>query len=338
MSTYDPNDVGIKGNLFGFPYTEKEADLIILPVPWEVTVSFGSGTAKAPMEILEASTQLDFAIYGVKTPWKFKTHMLPVSSQILEDSQILRKKAENIIEQLENGEEVIETEDYREINHGCTNMVQLVYQMAKTYLHDGKLLGVLGGDHSTPLGLIKALGESEAFGILQIDAHMDLRVAYEGFKYSHASIMHHALQCKGVESLVQVGIRDFAPSEKNYETDKTIHVFYDDQIKSGLFHGTNWSEWVTMILSVLPQKVYLSVDMDGFDPSLCPNTGTPVPGGFSFEQFSFLLEELVRSGKEIVGFDLVETGDQSWDAIVAARVLFRLCTFMGVSKGKLDFD
>ncbi len=339
MKKFDPDQVGLLGSLFGFPYSLEDADLIVLPVPWEVTVSYGSGTSLGPQSILEASAQLDFSMYSFKKPWKFKTAMEPVSEATLAKSNKLREISEQIIRDLELGRQIQDNSLYEMINSGCREMVDEVYESSGRILDSGKVCAVLGGDHSTPLGLIEALAERHAFGILQVDAHMDLRESYEGFKYSHASIMYNALQLEGVQSLMQVGIRDFSQSEREFASncDKPVQVFYDDHVKEGMLIGDSWSDWVSSIIAMLPEKVYVSFDIDGLEPSLCPNTGTPVPGGLSFEQANFLLLKLARSGRKIIGFDLCEVapGKTNWDANVGARILYRLCTYTGLSHGKI---
>ena len=209
-----------------------------------------------------------------------------------------------------------------------------VARLAQEHLQHGRLVGVVGGDHSCPLGLIKALGEHHAdgFGILHVDAHYDLRRAYEGFTYSHASIMYNVMETvPAVRSLVQIGIRDYSAEEHAYA--KRLAHRGAQFPASGLFRmkaeGGSWASITRAIIAELPQKVYISFDIDGLDPALCPSTGTPVPGGLSYEEAVFLLEQLAASGRTIIGFDLCEVapgadGDE-WDANVGARMLYKLC-------------
>jgi len=179
------------------------------------------------------------------------------------------------------------------------------------------------------LGYLKALAQThESFGILQIDAHMDLREAYEGFTYSHASIFYNALKLPQVEQLVQVGIRDFCDEELNLvnNSDGRVKVFYDHDIKDSAFNGIQWDSYCEEIIDELPDKVYLSFDIDGLDPKLCPNTGTPVPGGLSFREAIYLIKKVVESGRTIIGADLCEVAGQghSWDGNVGARILYKM--------------
>ena len=197
-------------------------------------------------------------------------------------------------------------------------------------------MGYSAGDHSTSLGLINAISEKHGeFGILQIDAHMDLREAYEGFEFSHASIMFNALKRIQVSKLVQVGIRDYSEQEYAYSLSlkQRCSVFLDEVLQEESWNGKSWSHQVQDIVAELPQKVYLSFDMDGLEPTLCTKTGTPVPGGLSFNEATFLIQSLADSGREIVGFDVSECGNHVWDANVASRILFRISTCVGLSRG-----
>lgn len=335
---YDPSQVGKKGSIFGFPYSLEEADLVFLPVHLDVTVSYGQGTAKAPDLILNESTQLDLSLRSIQEPWKLKMAMV---DRIVSRSknEIHRGRAINVIEALESGKEP-ERDQIEYINSFCESIHTSIEDTAASLMTFGKTIAVVGGDHSSPLGLMRALAKTHSFGILQIDAHMDLRNAYEGFEYSHASIMYNALKEEKITSLTQVGIRDYCEEEEQYiaSSDKPIHVFFDEDLSfEHYMQHDSWNANVSSIIDTLPNSVYVSFDMDGLDPSLCPKTGTPVPGGLSFNQAIYLLEQVVRSGRTIVGFDVCETGADNWDANVAARIIYRLAALAGVSKGKLSF-
>lgn len=337
-NTFDPSGIGMQnGNIFGFPYTTEEAELIIIPVPWEVTTSYGGGTADGPEAVLRASTQLDFYSPYLPNAWKYKTAMLPISQDVYDKNSSLRNLAEDYIGRLENGESADSSEGMKKIqkivNDASESLNGYVKSRALEYLENGIMIGLLGGDHSTPFGLISALAEKEkSISILQIDAHADLRVAYEGFAYSHASIMQNALQIEGVEKLVQLGIRDVCPDEIAFihSNPTRISCFFDWDIKSAQFTGTKWHKQCEKIIEALGENVYISFDIDGLHPSLCPNTGTPVAGGFQLEEMAYLLNMLAESNKKIVGFDLCEVGPgaNEWDANVGARVLYLLCCMM----------
>ena len=342
LSNFDPKSVGLKSNnIFGLPFSEEQAELVLVPVPWEVTVSYRAGTANGPENIFNAAMQVDLYDPDVLDGWKKGFHMLPVDGDIRAKSDHFREQAESIIAAMMDGESVEDNKLLKghldEINSAAQSMIDWVYSKTKALLMKGKKAGLIGGDHSTPLGFIKALSEvHNEFGILQIDAHADLRVAYEGFTYSHASIMYNVLQqIPQVRKLVQVGIRDYCNEELDIinQSNGRITTFFDKGIKAQQYEGITWKEICKQVIDKLPQKVYISFDIDGLDPKLCPNTGTPVPGGFETEQIFYLIKMLHQSGRQIIGFDLNEvsggdeTGD-SIDAIVGARVLFKLCNYM----------
>ncbi|MDB5193129.1 MAG: Agmatinase [Segetibacter sp.] len=339
LSNFDPNSVGNpNNNIFGLPFTEEDARLVLLPVPWEVTVSFGAGTSRAADHIFKASLQVDLFDPEVKDGWKEGFYLLPYDKKILLKSDFLRKEAELYIDFISKQEDVqgnrFMCKSLKEINEGGKMLNTWVYDKTKELLDKDKLVGLLGGDHSTPLGFMKALSEKHGdFGILQIDAHCDLRTAYEDFKYSHASIMYNALtEIEAITKLVQVGIRDYSEGEFEYiaNSQNRVITYFDKDIKERQFEGETWKQLVDEIVNHLPQKVYLSFDIDGLDPKLCPNTGTPVAGGFEVEQVNYLIKKVIESGRKLIGFDLVEVGvgDNGLDSNIAARILFRLCNLL----------
>jgi agmatinase len=342
LNTYDPNHVGNpNNNIFGLPTNEDDAKLIIVPVPWEVTVSYGAGTARAPEAICKASLQVDLFDPDIPDAWKQGFYMRPVDRKVLMKSDYLRKEAELFIDYISKGEEVsanqFMSKTLVEVNAGGTYLNQWVYDQTKALMAKDKLVAILGGDHSTPLGFFKAIGEIKGeFGILQIDAHCDLREAYEGFNYSHASIMYNALnEIPQLQRIVQVGVRDYSDGEWNYvqNSNGKVVTFFDRQIKNRQYEGETWKSIVEDIVSKLPEKVHISFDIDGLDRKLCPHTGTPVPGGFETSEVFYIFRKILESGRKIIGFDLVEVGvsDTDWNANVGARVLFKLCNLLVAS-------
>jgi agmatinase len=225
-----------------------------------------------------------------------------------------------------------------EVNYNSEIVNNWVYDNSKLQLENNKLVGLIGGDHSVPLGFLKALAEKyNDFGVLQIDAHLDLRESYEGFTYSHASIFYNALKIKEITKLVQVGIRDYCEEEvqKTKIEKQRVVVFYDQQLKEGIFAGVNWSTHCDLIVTQLPENVYISFDIDGLNPTLCPETGTPVPGGLDYWEAVYLLKKIVESGRKIIGFDLCEVGNNDWDANVGARLVYKMCNLMGKSLNRI---
>jgi len=341
LTSFDPNSVGLKSNnIFGLPFKEADASLVLLPVPWEVTISYRDGTSRGPENIFDASMQVDLYDPDVPDGWKKGFYMLPIDKNIKKKSDYLRQCAELIISHLIDGGVVEENEQLKgklqEVNDGGILLHNWVREMTATFLKAGKKVGLVGGDHSTPLGFIKALSDIHSdFGILQIDAHADLRKAYEGFVYSHASIMYNVIhEVPAVSKLVQVGIRDYCDEELDMSRQNDrITTYFDKDIKERLFEGDSWKKICDEIISQLPQKVYISFDIDGLDPKLCPNTGTPVPGGFELDEVFYLFKTLKKSGRELIGFDLneVSTGQHTGDgidSIVGARALYKLCNHM----------
>lgn len=343
IHTFDPNGPGIAGKLFGLPFSEDTSELVIVPVPWEVTVSYHAGTARAPHAVLSASSQVDVFQKDIPDAWKLGMSMLPVPDSILQESNKLRELAAQHIQAVESGKPVDANDPLlTSINEACENLNIYTKATTQRWLKEGKLVGLIGGDHSTPLGFLRALSERyDRFGILQIDAHADLRKAYEGFTYSHASIMYNALKLPAVGRLVQLGIRDFCQEEMDVikRSMGRVVTFFDEDIKSWEYQGNTWDEICEEIIKPLPELVYISFDIDGLDPKLSPSTGTPVPGGYSLPQIIHLIRKLVLANKRIIGFDLCEVapGSTDWDASVGARVLWQLCNWMAVSNKKLSY-
>jgi len=334
MTSFNPDGVGISnGNIFGFPIEEKNSHIVIIPIPWDATASYGKGASLGPKAILEASTQLDFFHPDLNDAHLVKIFMTPISSEWQDINEKLCLESVEYIEYLEKGHEDLKpyADFLKRINTTQLALKENLKERSLKLIKENKIVGVLGGEHSTPLGLIEALNESyNDFGILQIDAHADLRNAYENFNQSHASIMFNALKnCDNLSKLVQVGIRDIAQSEVDliHSSNNRIKTFFDWEIKENAFNGLSWSKQVENILAELPQNVYVSFDIDGLDPSLCPNTGTPVPGGFKLDEINYLLFKLIDSGRKIIGFDLNEVApgqNGDWDANVGARALWNL--------------
>ncbi len=336
IDSFDPGGVGLNnGNIFGFPFDYKTADIIILGVPWETTVSFHSGTDKGPQAVLEASVQLDFYDYDYPDGWKQGIYMPPVPEWIGELGKKLRSHAQTVVAATEQGVAPLDA-DLLIVNQGCEQLNQWLYQETCRALDQGKKIGILGGDHSVPLGAIQALSERyPSFGILHIDAHCDLRYAYQGFQYSHASIMRNVLTIEKVSKLVQVGVRDVSHKEVAFAqaSEGRVILHHDTELKRSRYAGKSWQTLCQQIVADLPEQVYISFDIDGLDPKLCPTTGTPVPGGLELEEAFYLLKQ-VADTREIIGFDLCETGPDEWDGNVGARIVYKLCSLMGLSRTK----
>jgi len=309
-----------------------EAALALIPVPWEATTSYRGGTSRGPEAIVRASHQLDLEDPVFGAPYRAGIAFVPEDGVVAVRNEAARGAALEVIAALEAGRDAPEARD--RVNAAGAEVNAHVEAAAAALLDEGKLVGVVGGDHSSPYGLIRALAERhrDGFGILHIDAHHDLRAAYEGFTWSHASIFYNVMEnVPAVRRLVQVAIRDYARSERLYAEalGERGACFYGNALFRLKAEGVSFSEVCRRIVDPLPDNVYVSFDIDGLDPAYCPSTGTPVPGGLSFDEAGYLLETLAASGRRVIGFDLCEVapsdhGDE-WDANVGARVLYKLC-------------
>ncbi|MBK8498223.1 MAG: agmatinase family protein [Flavobacteriales bacterium] len=331
---FDPNSPGNPdAQIYGLPFTCEEADIVLVPVPWEVTTSYGGGTSRGPAAIREASFQVDLFHPEFPGLWKRGIAMDEMPDDLRKQSDHLKKEAAHVMDALvgthSEKQKAKAAKALDLINAECAVLNKWVEQRCGYWMDQGKLVGLVGGDHSTPLGLFKAQAKRHRhFGILLIDAHLDLRIAYEGFTNSHASIMHNALAIPQVERIVSTGIRDFCAQENEvfFSNKERVRIIRSADVRRQQFEGVTWKEQCDAIIAALPEKVHISFDIDGLDPTLCPHTGTPVPGGFQFEEATYLLSR-VAAKRTIIGFDLVEVapGKNEWDANVGARLLWHLC-------------
>lgn len=337
---FDPNSpTSSDDGIFGLPYTKEESKIIITPVPWEVTTSYGAGAALGPESILQASHQLDLFSRQFGKAYEAGYFMNSVDHEIKSKNVELKETAQWIMdEQVKSSPDTSSIKSKTEqINNESEKLNQWVYQQTTEVLKNNQLSVLLGGDHSTPYGHIQAIAEKHEnnYSILHIDAHHDFRDSYQGFTHSHASIFYNVMQSEfAPKKITQVGIRDFCEEEFIYaKINDRIDVFYDEDLQANKFQNISWLEQCQTIAATLTDEVYISCDIDGLSPDFCPNTGTPVPGGISYDEFVFLVKTLFQSGKKIIGCDLVEVapdpkGISEWDANVGARVLFQLCGWM----------
>ena len=273
------------------PCTYEHARVAVLPVPYEGTVSYGSGASQGPRAILEASAQLE-----------------------MYDEELDRR-----IDQW--GLFTLPPVD-------CSNappeaVMERIRLAALRPIRDGKLLLTLGGEHSISYGVFKALIEARGkpFSLLQIDAHADLRDSYGGTPHSHASIMARAHEL-GLP-FVQVGIRALSEEERQFLRRKGIdrNVYWAHDIA----RATD-EQWMVDVTEKLEGDVYLTVDLDGLDPAIMPATGTPVPGGLDWYTTLNLLKRTCRRHR-IVGMDIVELAPvPGWHGpdFLAARLAYKM--------------
>lgn len=330
---FDPDAAALSGSgIYGLPFTPEESHVVIIPVPFEATTSYGGGTSRGPAAVLEASRQVDLYDRETGKPYERGIAMLPISRKLVRWNAEAREMAQPVIEK--GG--VVDRKTGRladRVSAIGDRVNTWVYDKARVLLEEGRMPVVLGGDHSVPFGNIRAYAEKyPGLGILHLDAHADLRDAYEGFTWSHASIFHNVMtKIEAVGKLVQVGVRDVGQGELAFieASNGRIVTYFDSDVAVRKEGGATWSSLADEIVAQLPNDIYLSWDIDGLDPTLCPGTGTPVPGGLSWNEAIGLLRAIHRSGKRIVGLDLCEVspGETEWDANVGARLLYKMIGF-----------
>ncbi|MCB9884977.1 MAG: agmatinase family protein [Planctomycetes bacterium] len=326
MTAFDPNAAAQHGGIFGLPGDPDRAAIHLVPVPFAATVSYGGGAENGPAAILAASQQVDLFDLQFGRVYEAGIHMLAADPRLADVHARARPLAEQVVAQGGGDAAAVAP-----IDAAGALVNEIVHAQTRAILQAGRIPGIVGGDHSVPYGAIAAVAEHHGdIGILHFDAHADLRVAYEGMRWSHASIMDNVLRdVPGVRRLVQLGIRDFCEQEllAIQGSGGRVLTCFDQDWQRRRFEGTTFDSLCREAIEALPERVYVSFDIDGLDPSLCPNTGTPVPGGLSFAETAHVLAAVVASGRRIVGFDLVEVapGEDEWDANVGARILYKLC-------------
>jgi agmatinase len=346
MSPFDPNAPAQPGSgIFGLPHSEAEALVVLVPVPWEATTSYGGGASEGPQAILDASKQVDLHDLDVDRPYQHGIHMLPIPPEVLAWNEEGKAAAEGVIEHGGAGGDPALQAALARVNALSEKVNEHVEHEVGRLLARQKIVGVIGGDHAVPYGALRALAKQtkRPFGVLHFDAHSDTRKAYEGFTHSHASIMFNVLEgVPEVTKLVQVGIRDVCEAEVQYcaSQGSRVSVFYDRNISIRKMEGEPFARIAREIAMSLPDEVWVSFDIDGLDPRYCPNTGTPVPGGLELQEAIAVLREVVRAKKTIIGFDLNEVApsqlnaSDQWDGNVGARLLYKLVGFTLASHGK----
>ena len=261
----------------------EDARFRVIPVPLERTVSYGSGTAKGPVAIIEASNELE----------RITGHAEPCVEGIFTEAPL-------------------------NCEGPLPEVMERLAQRTEAAIRAGKVPVTLGGEHSLSYGAVTGVARAlnQPIGIVQIDAHADLRNAYQDEKHSHASVMH-LLAEEGVR-LAQFGVRAFSTEEaKSRLKNHVFHVDAEELVTSNI-HAVDLPE-------DFPELIYVSFDVDGLDPSQMPATGTPVPGGLGYYQALRLVEHALK-GRKCVGFDVVELapdGNAAWD-FTTAQIVYRL--------------
>jgi len=283
------NFLGI-GNKFS---SYDNSRIVILPVPFEKTTSYGKGTLIGPQKILEASHFVEFYDEEMNRELCFELGISTLNK--LEINNISSKKA-----------------------------LLKIYKKVLKLLDDGKFVVSLGGEHTISQAPIKAYYERyNNLSILQIDAHSDLRQIYEGNKYSHACVM--ARVAEFTKDIHQVGIRAQDISEAEFIRDNKIKNYYMRDIREEK-HTKNWQK---KIAENLNENVYITFDVDGFDTAVIPATGTPEPGGLFWDETMKLIK-LIGKTKNIVGFDVVELAPskcQKASDFTAAKLVYKMLNY-----------
>ncbi|HEX6086408.1 MAG TPA: arginase family protein, partial [Thermoanaerobaculia bacterium] len=308
LHDFDPDAAAVGDTgIYGLPFTPEESHVVIVPVPFEATTSYGGGTSGGPAAVFEASKQVDLFDQETGRPYASGIAMLEVPRQIVDWNAEAKEIAASVIEHGGVVDDATRAAAAR-VNEYSERVNDWVYEQTRALLDAGRMPVILGGDHAVPFGAIRAYAEKyPGLGILHLDAHADLRDAYEGFTWSHASIFNNVMRrLDGVGKLVQVGVRDLGQAERAMIDDSQgrIVTFYDAEVAARKEEGVPFARIADEIVAALPPDIYLSWDIDGLDPTLCPGTGTPVPGGLSWNEAIGLLRAIKRSGKRIVGLDL----------------------------------
>jgi agmatinase len=267
----------------------ESSEFVILPVPYQETTTFKTGTKEGPQAIIHASREVE------TFDEELNQESFKVGIHTLEEMEVTMR--------------------------GPEKMVEKVYKIAKELVDMNKRVVLLGGEHTVSIGLVKAESEKcENLSVLQLDAHADLRDSYQESKYSHACVMRRIGE---IAPFVGVGIRNLSLEEHEFIQKKKLDLFFAKNLMQD-------DGWIEQVLSKLSENVYLTIDLDFFDPSIMPSVGTPEPGGLFWNQTLDLLKK-VADKKNIVGFDCVELcpipGLVAPD-FLAARLIYKIIGYI----------
>ena len=281
---------------FGGIEEEKYSDfdaarVLVLPVSYEGTVSYGTGTGAGAMAIVDASRNME--LYDEETD----AEVYKIGIHTLDEFTPLAKPE---------------------------TMMNSLYEHTKELLKTEKFLCMLGGEHSVSGPVIRAHAEKfHNLSVLQIDAHADLRDEYDGTPHSHASIMARAVKDLRIPA-VQVGIRSISADEaRSLDSGIPTKIFWAKDI-------VGRTDWIDAAIDSLTENVYLTIDIDGLDPSLVPTTGTPEPGGLGWYEVLTLIRKLAAK-KNVVGMDLVEfskTENSDAPAFLCAKLVYKSLAYI----------
>ena len=337
MGSFDPSAAAAPGSgLFGLDSSAESARVHVLGVPFDATTSFRKGAARGPEAILAASRQVDLYDLLTGRPYEAGIWMAPPDPRFAAWNEDATARAQPVIDAGGVGRDLALATAAERVDALQAELDALVLERTRASLEAGKFCALVGGDHSVPFGAIRAHAERfPGLGLLHFDAHADLRVAYEGFPRSHASIVDNVVrELPSIARILSVGLRDLSAEEHAAIDGERVRAVFDVHWADARLRGQDLRSVVRRELTALPREVYVTFDVDGLDPSLCPHTGTPVPGGLRWDEAMLWLEELVLSGRRIVGVDLCEVAPdprgvlgEGWDENVGARLLYRLIGF-----------
>lgn len=272
-----------------------KSKVVILPIPYEGTVTYGKGTLKGPKAIIEASKNLE--LYDIEL-----------------DEEIYKAG--------------IHTLSNLDVEKEPEKTIEIIYKKIKKLLEDNKFVVVFGGEHSITSGTVKAMKEKFSdLSVLQIDAHSDLRDSYDGTKFSHACVMRRIFEMK--IPFVQVGIRSQDIEEADFIKEKRLNPYFAKDIYKN-------DNWMNEAVDKLAENVFITIDLDGLDPSIMPSTGTPEPGGLYWYHILRLLRKVAEK-KNIVGFDVVELApieNLKFPDFLAAKLTYKLIGYKYFLKGQ----
>jgi agmatinase len=275
-----------------------DSQIVILSAPLEKTVSLGRGTSNGPKEILKASHYVEY--YDEEQSRELCFEKGICTSYPLNFQKLSQKKS-----------------------------LEIIYSELEKHLDAEKFVVTIGGEHSLSYSTIKAHDKKHKnLSVLQIDAHSDMRDSYEGSKFSHASFMARVAEFNS--KIIQVGVRAQCIEEEEFRKQKGIKTFYAREIKMGMY-GDSWQEIVTKNLS---DNVYITFDLDGFDPSLLPATGTPEPGGLFWDETMNLIK-IIGQDKNIVGFDVTELApskNHPASNYTAAKLIYKILNYAFINR------
>lgn len=281
---------GVAGRYAGLPdkyCRESSSEIVLLPVPFDLTTTYQKGSDKGPEALIEASRNME--LYDIETNSEVFLKGIYTAPPIVANTS--------------------------------KEMLEQTYQHTKTYLTKGKFVVTIGGEHSISYAPIRAHAEHyKQLTILQFDAHADLQDTYEGNPWSHACVMARVKELPGVTKIISIGIRSLS-KEETPALDKP-NTFYAHDIYEN-------ETWMQQVLELIAGNIYITFDLDAFDSSLMPSTGTPEPGGLGWDQTMKLLK-LVAKKATIVGFDVVELCPNPSNPApdyLAAKLIYKLLSY-----------